>query len=60
MELISKPSVSTMTDVSVVGVGVTVVSTIESCWMDPIIDFLAEDRIPDDKKEANRVCRIAS
>ena len=60
MELISKPSISTMTDVSVAGVGVTVVSTIESCWMDLIIDFLAEDRIPDDKKEANRVCRIAS
>ena len=60
VELISKPSISTMTDVGVAGVGVTAVSTIESCWMDPIIDFLAEDRIPDDEKEANRVCRIAS
>ena len=28
--------------------------------MDPIIDFLAEDRVPDDEKEANRVRQIAS
>ena len=60
VELISKPSIITMTNVGVAGVGVTAVSTIESCWMDPIIDFLAEDCIPDDEKEANRVCRIAS
>ena len=28
--------------------------------MDTIIDFLAEDRVPDDEKEANRVCRVAA
>ena len=26
-----------------VGVGVSVVTTVEPCWMDPIINFLAED-----------------
>ena len=26
--------------------------------MDPIVDFLAEDRVPDDEKEANKVCRV--
>ena len=28
--------------------------------MDSIVDFLAEDRVPDDKKEANRVRRVAT
>ena len=28
--------------------------------MNPIIDFLAEDRVPDDEKEANRVRRVAA
>ena len=28
--------------------------------MDSIVDFLAEDRIPDDKKEASKVHRVAS
>ena len=28
--------------------------------MDPIIDFLAEDRVPEDEKEAKKICRVAS
>ena len=43
-----------------VDVDVTVVSPIEQCWMDQIIDFLVEDWVPNDKKEANKVCRIAT
>ena len=27
--------------------------------MDPIIEFLAEDRVPDDESEANKVCQVA-
>ena len=27
--------------------------------MDPIIEFLAEDRIPDDESEANKIRRVA-
>ena len=60
VELITEPSISTVIDVGVVEVGVTMVSTTESCWMDPIINFLVEDRVLDDAKEANRVRRLAS
>ena len=59
-ELITELSIGTVIDEGVAGVGVTVISTTELCWMDPIIDFLVEDRIPDDEKKANRVRRIAS
>ena len=37
------------------GVGVSLVTAAEPCWMDPIIDFLAEDRVPADEKEAEKV-----
>jgi len=60
VELIMEPNVNTVTDFGVTRVGVTVISTFGPCWIDPIIDFLAENRVSDDKKEANRVCRIAS
>ena len=60
VELITESSISTVTDVGVTGIGVTTVSIAEPCWMDPIIDFLVEDRILDDEKEASKVCRIAS
>ena len=43
-----------------VGVGVAVISTTEPYWMDPIIDFLAENRVSDDEKEANRVRRVVA
>ena len=55
MELITEPSINTATDVSVAGINVTAVSTTEPYWMDSIVDFLAEDRIPDDEKEASKV-----
>ena len=60
VELISKPSITTTTNLGVTKVGLTVISIVESCWMDPIIAFLAEDCIPDDGKAANRVHRMAS
>nr|XP_023893256.1 uncharacterized protein LOC112005238 [Quercus suber] len=50
VELIVEPSINVA-----VGVGVAVISTTDPCWMDPIIDFLAEDRVLDDEKKANRV-----
>ena len=46
VELVAEPSISVKVDVTVVG-------TSEPCWIDSIIDFLAEDRVPDDEKEAN-------
>ena len=60
VELITEPSINTVTDVGVVEINVTAVSTAKPYWMDSIVDFLAEDRIPDDEKEASRVRRIAS
>jgi len=55
VELIEERSIDT-----VVGVGVAMILLTERCWMDPIIDFLAKDRVPNDEKEANRVRQIAA
>ena len=55
VELLMEPSINTTTDVGVTRVSVAVISTTGSCWMDPIIDFLAKDRVLDNEKEANRV-----
>ena len=59
VELIMEPSINTAIDVGIARVGVTMISTTGPCWMDPIIDFLAKDRVSNDEKEVNRVCRIA-
>ena len=48
VELVVEPSINA-------AVGVLMVAMSKSCWMDPIIDFLVEDRVPDDEKEASRV-----
>ena len=53
VELIMEPSINAST-------GVAVVSMSRPCWMDPIINFLAEDRVLDDEKEANREHRVAA
>ena len=60
VELIMKPSINTMTDVGVARISVKVVTIAEPCWMDLIVNFLAEDHISDDEKDASRVRRIAS
>ena len=59
MELITEPSINTVTDVGVARISVIVVLTAEPYWMDPIVDFLAKDHIPDDEKEASKVRQIA-
>ena len=59
VELITEPSISTTAECAI-RVDVAAITTTESCWMDPIIEFLAEDRVPDDESEANNICRIAS
>ena len=43
-----------------VGVNVSMVTTIRPCRIDPIIDFLAEDRMPVDEKEAKKVCQTVA
>jgi len=50
VELVEEWSIDTA-----VGVDVVVISPTEQCWMDPIIDFLFQDQVSNDEKEANRV-----
>ena len=59
VELITEPSINIVTDVGVARTSVITVSTAEPCWMDRIVDFLAEYRIPDDEKEASKVRRLS-
>ena len=53
MELVVEPSIN-----AVVGVSVIVMSKL--CWMDLIINFLAEDRVLDDEKDVGRVREVAA
>ena len=48
VDLVAEPSINA-------GVGVSLVTTAEPCWIDLIIDFLAKDRVPADEKEAEKV-----
>ena len=41
-------------------VGVSMIATSESCWMDPIISFLTEDQVPNNEKEVGKVRRVAA
>ena len=35
------------------------VTVANPCWMNPIIDFLAEDKVPDDENEAKKIRQVA-
>ena len=59
VELIGEPSISATVE-GVTKVNVVVITTAGSCWMDPIIEFLVKDRIPDDESEANKIRQVAS
>ena len=59
VELIAEPSINAMADWAT-KVDVAAITTARSCWMNPIIEFLVEDRIPDDENEANKICWVAS
>ena len=48
VELVAEPSINAR-------VGVSLVTTFEPCWMDPIIDFLAQDRLSVDENEVEKV-----
>ncbi|XP_030939609.1 uncharacterized protein LOC115964439 [Quercus lobata] len=60
VELIPEPRIKVARNEGTAKVKVTTVATLGSNWMDPIINFLADDRIPDDEKEANKVRRVAA
>ncbi|XP_023871659.1 uncharacterized protein LOC111984266 [Quercus suber] len=53
VEVVQEPSID-------LKVNISVISLLEPSWMDPIIEFLAEDRLPSESKEANRVRRSAA
>ena len=60
VELIMESRISVVDSVGTVGVDVSTILAIRPCWMDPIIDFLAEIRVADDEREANRVRRVVA
>ena len=60
VELVPEPSIKVVGSEGATRVEVTTVATRGPSWMDPIVDFLADDRIPDDEKEANKVRRVAA
>ena len=57
IELIVEPSIRAVANWAT---KVAAVTTVGSCWMDPIIEFLTKDRVPDDENEANKIRRVAS
>ena len=59
VELIAEPRISMTDSVGITEVDVAMISTTGPCWMDPIIDFLAEDRVLDDEKGVKRIRRVA-
>ena len=60
IELIREPSIEVKSDDKLAGVEVSMMSMANPCWMNPIIDFIAEDKVPDDEKEAKKIRRVAS
>ena len=55
VELIVELRIKAAIGVGVTGVDIAMISAIGPCWIDPIIDFLAEDRVLDDEKKANKI-----
>lgn len=55
VELIREPSISVANNVCTAGVNVAMILATRPCWMDSIIDFLVEDRVLNDEKEANKI-----
>ena len=59
VKLIAEPSISATADWAT-KVDMAAITIAGSCWMDPIIEFLAEDRRLDDENEANKIRCVAS
>ena len=45
VELIAEPSISLVDSIDTARVDVAMISVTRLCWMDPIIDFLTENRV---------------
>nr|XP_023879572.1 uncharacterized protein LOC111991997 [Quercus suber] len=59
VELVSEPSVKVSNGLESARIKVAAVKTLGPSWMDPIIDFLAEDQLPSDEKEGRKLRRTA-
>ena len=51
VEVVKKPSIDSK-------VKVLAITISKPCWMDPIVEFLAENHLPSESKEADKVRRI--
>ncbi|XP_050243033.1 uncharacterized protein LOC126691831 [Quercus robur] len=60
VELIRELSISMTDNAIIAGVNIAVISATGPCWMDSFINFLAEDRVPDDEIEAKKIRQLAS
>ena len=60
VELVPEPSIKVVGNEGAARVEITAIATLGLSWMDPIIDFLADDQIPGKEKEANKVRRVAA
>jgi len=54
VELIREPSISVADNASTTRADIAMISATKPCWMDPIIDLLAEDRVSIMKKRLTR------
>ncbi|XP_023929642.1 uncharacterized protein LOC112040954 [Quercus suber] len=59
VKLVPKPSVRPISNSGVAVIDITAITKLGPCWMDPIIDFLAEDSLLGDEKEGNKIHRMA-
>nr|XP_023922511.1 uncharacterized protein LOC112033961 [Quercus suber] len=59
VKLVQEPSIKVANDLIAARINVTAVSTLGPCWIDPIVNFLTEDRVPLDEKEASKIHKIA-
>ena len=55
VDLIREPSIGMEDNCNSAGVDVAMISTTRLCWMNPIIDFLVEDKVLDNEKEAKKI-----
>nr|XP_023919270.1 uncharacterized protein LOC112030837 [Quercus suber] len=60
VELIAEPSIQVPDEITVRVDSVDTVSSPAPCWIDPIVAFLAENKVPEDEKEASKIRRTAA
>nr|XP_023900124.1 uncharacterized protein LOC112011998 [Quercus suber] len=60
VELIAEPSIQVPDDITVRVDSVDTVSSPAPCWIDPIVAFLAENKVPEDEKEAGKIRRTTA